>query len=129
MVKVKHHHIKNLIQVGKHPISIKWIKLYHKRGSAQNKAVQSEAAARNGNRSKDGEDEWVEQDEPGVYITLTSLPGGIIDLKRVRFSRKRFSEKQAEQWWAENRARVYQRYNVRVVDKSSIGVASDDLAQ
>lgn len=40
---------------------------------------------RNGNRSKDGEDEWVEQDEPGVYITLTSLPGGIIDLKRVRF--------------------------------------------
>ncbi|KAF5816384.1 putative regulator of chromosome condensation 1/beta-lactamase-inhibitor protein II [Helianthus annuus] len=99
------------------------------RGSAQNKAVQSEAAARNGNRSKDGEDEWVEQDEPGVYITLTSLPGGIIDLKRVRFSRKRFSEKQAEQWWAENRARVYQRYNVRVVDKSSIGVASDDLAQ
>ncbi|XP_076910778.1 PH, RCC1 and FYVE domains-containing protein 1-like [Bidens hawaiensis] len=83
---------------------------------------------RNGNRSKDGEDEWVEQDEPGVYITLTSLPGDIIDLKRVRFSRKRFSEKQAEQWWSENRARVYQRYNVRSVDKSSVGVSSDDLA-
>nr|XP_043628397.1 PH, RCC1 and FYVE domains-containing protein 1-like [Erigeron canadensis] len=103
------------------------------RSSGQNKAGQSEATARNGSRSKDGdsrgEDEWVEQDEPGVYITLTSLPGGIKDLKRVRFSRKRFSEKQAEQWWAENRARVYQRYNVRLADKSSVGVASDDLPQ
>ncbi|PWA59608.1 Brevis radix-like domain-containing protein [Artemisia annua] len=104
------------------------------RSLSQNKAGQSEATARNGSsRSRDGEsradDEWVEQDEPGVYITLTSLPGGIKDLKRVRFSRKRFSEKQAEQWWSENRARVYQRYNVRLVDKSSIGVASDDLAQ
>lgn len=29
--------------------------------------------------------EWVEQDEPGVYITLMSLPGGVKDLKRVRF--------------------------------------------
>ncbi|KAH0888506.1 hypothetical protein HID58_050935 [Brassica napus] len=75
------------------------------------------------------ENEWVEQDEPGVYITLTALPGGARDLKRVRFSRKRFSEKQAEEWWAENRGRVYEQYNVRlVVDKSSVGVGSDDLA-
>ena len=64
------------------------------------------------------EAEWVEQDEPGVYITLTALPGGARDLKRVRFSRKRFSETQAEQWWQGNRARVYQQYNVHMVDKS-----------
>ncbi|KAL2238572.1 UNVERIFIED_CONTAM: PH, RCC1 and FYVE domains-containing protein 1 [Sesamum indicum] len=92
----------------------------------------TEATMRNGNRTKESEsrteNEWVEQDEPGVYITLTSLPGGLKDLKRVRFSRKRFSEKQAEQWWAENRARVYEQYNVRMVDKSSIGVGSEDLA-
>ena len=31
------------------------------------------------------DNEWVEQDEPGVYITLTSVPGGAKDLKRVRF--------------------------------------------
>lgn len=60
------------------------------RSLSQNKVSQSEATARNGSsRSKDGEsrgdDEWVEQDEPGVYITLSSLPGGIKDLKRVRF--------------------------------------------
>ncbi|KAL5720035.1 hypothetical protein ACHQM5_012746 [Ranunculus cassubicifolius] len=73
--------------------------------------------------------EWVEQDEPGVYITLTALPGGVKDLKRVRFSRKRFSEKQAEQWWAENRARVYELYNVRVADKaSSVRVGSEEMA-
>ncbi|XP_010547353.1 PREDICTED: uncharacterized protein LOC104819132 isoform X2 [Tarenaya hassleriana] len=59
----------------------------------------------------DGE-EWVEQYEQGVYITLVALPGSARDLKRIRFSRKQFTEKQAEQWWTTNRARVYQRYNV-----------------
>ncbi|XP_021843295.1 PH, RCC1 and FYVE domains-containing protein 1 [Spinacia oleracea] len=100
------------------------------RSSVQSRIVNSEAT-RNGNRTREGEprpeNEWVEQDEPGVYITFVSLPGGIKDLKRVRFSRKRFSEKQAEQWWAENRARVYEHYNVRTGtgDKSSIGVESE----
>lgn len=96
-----------------------------------NRLGNSEANTRNGNRTKDGEsrhdNEWVEQDEPGVYITLTSLPGGVKDLKRVRFSRKRFSEKQAELWWAENRARVYEQYNVRMIDKSTVSVGSEDL--
>ncbi|KAG6679170.1 hypothetical protein I3842_14G116700 [Carya illinoinensis] len=97
-----------------------------------NKQSHPDPTARNGSRMKESESrldtEWVEQDEAGVYITLTSLPGGAKDLKRVRFSRKRFSEKQAEQWWAENRARVYDQYNVRMIDKSSIGVGSEDLA-
>ncbi|XP_051218419.2 PH, RCC1 and FYVE domains-containing protein 1 [Lolium perenne] len=84
---------------------------------------------KNGTRLPDSdtklESEWVEQDEPGVYITLTALPGGARDLKRVRFSRKRFSETQAEQWWQENRARVYELYNVRVVDKSVASIDGD----
>ncbi|BAT88758.1 hypothetical protein VIGAN_05236000 [Vigna angularis var. angularis] len=95
--------------------------------TGHNKHGQLDAGSRNGSKTKDNETEWVEQDEPGVYITLTSLPGGVIDLKRVRFSRKRFSEKQAEQWWAENRGRVYEQYNVRTIDKSTIGVGSEDL--
>ncbi|KAF5181373.1 Regulator of chromosome condensation [Thalictrum thalictroides] len=88
---------------------------------------------KNGNKTTEGEPnqetEWVEQDEPGVYITLTALQGGVKDLKRVRFSRKRFSEKQAELWWAENRVRVYEQYNVRVADKSSVRVGSEDMPQ
>ncbi|CAN8244117.1 unnamed protein product [Cochlearia groenlandica] len=86
-------------------------------------------SARSKENEPHNESEWVEQDEPGVYITLTALPGGVKDLKRVRFSRKRFSEKQAEVWWADNRGRVYEQYNVRiVVDKSSVGVVSEDLS-
>ncbi|EEF49567.1 Ran GTPase binding protein, putative [Ricinus communis] len=95
-------------------------------------AAHLEATTRSRNRTAKVEpahgDEWVEQDEPGVYITLVSLPGGAKDLKRVRFSRKRFSEKQAEQWWAANRARVYQQYNVPMVDKSIVGIGREGLA-
>ncbi|GMN41824.1 hypothetical protein TIFTF001_011043 [Ficus carica] len=68
----------------------------------------------NGSKAQQtGKTEWVVQDEPGVYITLSSLPGGGNELKRVRFSRKHFTEEQAERWWAENGAKIYERYNVR----------------
>lgn len=62
--------------------------------------------------------EWIEQDEPGVYITFMTLPCGQKGLKRVRFSRKRFSEKEAERWWEENQLRVYQKYNIEGVVNS-----------
>ncbi|KAG4941618.1 hypothetical protein JHK87_045489 [Glycine soja] len=65
------------------------------------------------------EAEWIEQYEPGVYITLVALSDGTRDLKRVRFSRRRFGEHQAETWWSENRDKVYERYNVRSTDKSA----------
>ncbi|KZV58213.1 hypothetical protein F511_03898, partial [Dorcoceras hygrometricum] len=65
------------------------------------------------------EAEWIEQYEPGVYITLVAFRNGTRDLKRVRFSRRRFGEHQAETWWSENREKVYERYNVRGTDKSS----------
>jgi hypothetical protein len=35
--------------------------------------------------ASDAESEWVEQDEPGVYITIRALPGGARELRRVRF--------------------------------------------
>ncbi|GJN16718.1 hypothetical protein PR202_gb03737 [Eleusine coracana subsp. coracana] len=96
--------------------------------SIRNKTGHPEVG-KNGTRLPDTEScqeaEWVEQDEPGVYITLTALPGGARDLKRVRFSRKRFSETQAEQWWQENRTRVYKQYNVRVADKSTTSADTD----
>ncbi|KAL1543708.1 PH, RCC1 and FYVE domains-containing protein 1 [Salvia divinorum] len=66
------------------------------------------------------EAEWIEQYEPGVYITLVALRDGTRDLKRVRFSRRRFGEHQAEMWWSENREKVYEKYNVRGSDKSSV---------
>ncbi|KAJ6774101.1 REGULATOR OF CHROMOSOME CONDENSATION [Salix purpurea] len=72
----------------------------------------------NGNNQVEAE--WIEQDEPGVYITLVALHDGTRDLKRVRFSRRRFGEHQAETWWSENREKVYERYNVKGSDKSSV---------
>ncbi|KAI5078192.1 hypothetical protein GOP47_0008016 [Adiantum capillus-veneris] len=77
-------------------------------GSSMNKSEQGTAA------------EWVDQDELGVYVTLVVLPNGSRDLRRVRFSRRRFTEKQAELWWTENRARVFEKYNVKSMDKSTI---------
>lgn len=51
------------------------------------------SSSREGDRSgevsisnaSDMETEWVEQDEPGVYITIRALPGGARELRRVRF--------------------------------------------
>ncbi|XP_039071393.1 PH, RCC1 and FYVE domains-containing protein 1-like isoform X2 [Hibiscus syriacus] len=72
---------------------------------------RTSALVANGNQV---EAEWIEQYEPGVYITLVALRDGTRDLKRVRFSRRRFGEHQAETWWSENREKVYERYNVNV---------------
>ncbi|KAI3455607.1 hypothetical protein Pfo_012270 [Paulownia fortunei] len=60
--------------------------------------------------ASDLESEWVEQDEPGVYITIRALPSGARELRRVRFSRERFGEMHARLWWEENRARIQQQY-------------------
>lgn len=56
------------------------------------------------------ESEWVEQDEPGVYITIRALPHGRRELRRVRFSREKFGEMHAKVWWEENRARIHKQY-------------------
>ncbi|KAL8456622.1 hypothetical protein ACS0TY_034742 [Phlomoides rotata] len=60
--------------------------------------------------ASDLESEWVEQDEPGVYITIRALPDGRRELRRVRFSREKFGEIHAKLWWEENRARIHKQY-------------------
>lgn len=82
--------------------------------------------ASNGNQV---EAEWIDQYEPGVYITLTALRDGTRELKRVRFSRRKFGENQAEAWWSENREKVNARYNVRGLEKSSVTDPDNLLGQ
>ncbi|KAL6005857.1 hypothetical protein ACLOJK_039902 [Asimina triloba] len=60
--------------------------------------------------ASDQETEWVEQDEPGVYITIRALPDGTRELRRVRFSRERFGDAHAKLWWEENRERIMAQY-------------------
>ncbi|KAG2326685.1 hypothetical protein Bca4012_035622 [Brassica carinata] len=54
--------------------------------------------------------EWVEEDEPGVHITIRQLPDGTRELRRVRFSRERFGEVHAKTWWEQNRDRIQTQY-------------------
>uniref|UniRef100_A0A452ZR06 E3 ubiquitin-protein ligase HERC1 n=1 Tax=Aegilops tauschii subsp. strangulata TaxID=200361 RepID=A0A452ZR06_AEGTS len=58
-----------------------------------------------------GEVQLIEQFEPGVYVTLIQLRDGTKVFKRVRFSKRRFAEQQAEEWWRENQERVFRKYN------------------
>ncbi|XP_047312127.1 PH, RCC1 and FYVE domains-containing protein 1 [Impatiens glandulifera] len=58
------------------------------------------------------QEEWVDKYEPGVYVTLTTLPCGQKDLKRVRFSRRKFTDKDAEKWWEEHQLEVYRKYEI-----------------
>ncbi|CAI9291330.1 unnamed protein product [Lactuca saligna] len=51
-------------------------------------------------------EEWIEQYQPGVHIILGTLHDGTREVKRVRFSRRRFGEKGAETWWSENYEQV-----------------------
>lgn len=66
-----------------------------------------------GTKGQTEKSETIIQDEPGVYLTLSPLPNGSNELKRVRFSRKHFTEEQAENWWAEHGDKVCERHNIR----------------
>ncbi|KAL4283944.1 hypothetical protein GQ457_16G002580 [Hibiscus cannabinus] len=94
--------------------SISGIKTEISSMDASVRSSSSREADRSGELSisnaSDLETEWVEQDEPGVYITIRALPGGKRELRRVRFSRERFGEMHARLWWEENRARVHKQY-------------------
>ncbi|XP_061357758.1 PH, RCC1 and FYVE domains-containing protein 1-like isoform X1 [Gastrolobium bilobum] len=61
---------------------------------------------------REGETQVIEQFEPGVYVTLIVKHGGIKVFKRVRFSKRRFHEHQAEEWWNKNKERVLRKYSL-----------------
>ncbi|KAJ4833003.1 hypothetical protein Tsubulata_001680 [Turnera subulata] len=61
--------------------------------------------------TSEGEKEMIEQFEPGVYVTFIRRPNGTKIFKRVKFSKRRFQEQQAEEWWKENKDRLLKRYS------------------
>ncbi|CAI5463522.1 unnamed protein product, partial [Closterium sp. Yama58-4] len=83
-------------------------------------ASREERHGRKHRSRKLGDGEWVEQPEPGVYVTLAKLPGEGTELRRIRFSRKVFMEKQAETWWAENKAAVTAMYHIISTAKKTV---------
>ncbi|KAK9025444.1 hypothetical protein V6N11_038311 [Hibiscus sabdariffa] len=63
--------------------------------------------------------ELTEQFEPGVYITYVNHPNGGKIFRRVRFSKRKFREQQAEEWWSRNQDRVFMRYSLNTVKPSA----------
>ncbi|KAL1569237.1 protein Brevis radix-like 1 [Salvia divinorum] len=82
---------------------------YPMEGSRDTTASRDEDAVSISNASE-VEGEWIEEDEPGVYITIRQLVDGTRELRRVRFSRERFGEVHAKQWWDTNRDRIQAQY-------------------
>lgn len=80
---------------------------------SESKISKTDLVTANRSKAQSEKTEWVVQDEPGVYVTLSSLPTGGNELRRVRFSRKRFTEEQAEKWWADNSAKVLERHDIK----------------
>nr|CAB3485650.1 unnamed protein product [Digitaria exilis] len=54
--------------------------------------------------------EWIEEDEPGVCLTIRELGDGTRELRRIRFSRERFGQERAKVWWEQNRERIQAEY-------------------
>ncbi|XP_065878029.1 PH, RCC1 and FYVE domains-containing protein 1-like isoform X2 [Euphorbia lathyris] len=69
----------------------------------------------------------IEQFEAGVYVTFIQRSNGVKIFKRVKF--RRFKERQAEEWWVENKDRLLKRYSppmpyVTLAQSSSMGPGS-----
>ncbi|GMI95943.1 hypothetical protein like AT4G14368 [Hibiscus trionum] len=86
--------------------------------------ASSESSATKGNmdalRSSGGGKETTEQFEPGVYITYDYHNNGVKIFKRVRFSKRKFNEQQAGEWWSKNKDRVFMRYNPNAIKSASV---------
>ncbi|KAE8651267.1 PH, RCC1 and FYVE domains-containing protein 1 [Cucumis sativus] len=93
-----------------------------------NSLLESKKTSENGSRSPlsstEGEKQVIEQFEPGVYATLVVLSNGTKIFKRVRFSKRRFDEQQAEDWWSKNKDRLLKRYNPSTSTSSSTPTGS-----
>ncbi|ESQ47509.1 hypothetical protein EUTSA_v10019964mg [Eutrema salsugineum] len=74
--------------------------------------------------SRTGGKESKEQFEPGVYVTFAVDINGNKIFRRVRFSKKRFDEHQAEDWWTKNKDRLLKWYSPNS-SSSSNPTASD----
>ncbi|KAM7257168.1 hypothetical protein ACFE04_012909 [Oxalis oulophora] len=68
--------------------------------------------------------EIIEQFEPGVYVTFVQKQSGVKIFRRVRFSKRKFDEHQAEAWWSENKERIFKRYHALVPSTSASSSSS-----
>lgn len=82
--------------------------------SSSSRAPSTEASS-----SRISGKESKEQFEPGVYVTYEVDMNGNKIFRRVRFSKKRFDEHQAEDWWTKNKDRLLKCYSSNSSSSSS----------
>ncbi|RID79961.1 hypothetical protein BRARA_A02660 [Brassica rapa] len=90
--------------------------------SNSSKPVPTESSS---SSSRTGGKESKEQFEPGVYVTFVVDMNGNKIFRRVRFSKKRFDEHQAEEWWTKNKDRLLKWYSPNSSSSSPKPTASD----
>lgn len=60
--------------------------------------------------------EWVEEVEPGVFLTIAAHGSSAAHvLRRVRFSKSKFSDGNAQAWWEQNRGRIIRSRGLKLV--------------
>ncbi|CDY49416.1 BnaCnng17260D [Brassica napus] len=74
--------------------------------------------------SKSGGKELIEQFEPGVYVTYVLHKNGGKIFRRVRFSKRRFDEHQAEEWWNSKKDRMLKSYSHQVSSSGPMATES-----
>lgn len=73
---------------------------------------------------REGNTQVVDQFEPGVYVTLIVRPDGKRLFKSVKFSKRKFREHQAEEWWTLNKDRVHARYSPQATNPENVASSS-----
>ncbi|KAL9303701.1 hypothetical protein ACSQ67_020964 [Phaseolus vulgaris] len=71
----------------------------------------SNKGSRSSRHGKQGEVQVIEKFDRGVYVILMLQSDGTKKFKRVKFSKRRFTENQAEKWWNVNKGRVLRKYS------------------
>ncbi|BAT97564.1 hypothetical protein VIGAN_09104300 [Vigna angularis var. angularis] len=84
--------------------------VFHECIGAQMNLENSEDGSRSSPPGNQGEVQVIEKFAHGVYVILMLQPDGTKIFKRVKFSRRRFTENQAEKWWNENKNAVRRKY-------------------
>ncbi|KAK2361281.1 PH, RCC1 and FYVE domains-containing protein [Trifolium repens] len=96
---------------------------------APSQSSENDSRSLNPSRSvREGETQIIEQFEPGVYVTLIVKPNGNKIFKRVRFSKRRFDEHQAEEWWNTNKDRVLRKYSPQAKNLQGVASSSSNTA-
>jgi len=63
--------------------------------------------------------QWIETVDPGVSVVSQRAPVGVTKIKKMRFSKQKFTADRAQNWWQANQQRLVQHF--KLVPDASLG--------